>query len=148
VYSIASSMDARTKTGFRRLARRLTSNQQDFGGIVLDSACTGASVISATEYERYCRDTGAEYLIDADSRGHVKFGNAKQGRNVGRLQSLGVAGIRGYVDTFGEVFEFEAHVLPGTDTPLLKPIQDLDSLGYDLRTGTRSLWSHDRDKPK
>jgi hypothetical protein len=50
VYSIASSMDARTKIGFRRLARRLTSNRQDFGGIVLDSGCTGASVISATEY--------------------------------------------------------------------------------------------------
>jgi hypothetical protein len=148
VYSIASSMDARTKTGFRRLARRLTSNQQDFGGIVLDSACTGASVISATEYERYCRDTGGEYLIDADSRGHVKFGNAKQGRNVGRLQSLGVARIRGYVDTFDEVFEFDAHVIPGTDTPLLISIQDLDSLSYDLRTRTRSLWSHDRDRPK
>jgi hypothetical protein len=52
VYSIASSEDARTKTGFRRLARRLASNQLDFGGIVLDSACIGASVISATEYER------------------------------------------------------------------------------------------------
>jgi hypothetical protein len=78
----------------------------------------------------------------------VKFGNAKQGRNVGRLQSLGVARIRGYVDTFDEVFEFDAHVIPGTDTPLLMSIQDLDSLGYDMRTGTRSLWSHDRDKPK
>jgi hypothetical protein len=147
-YSIASSLDARTKTGFRRLARRLTSNQQDFGGIVLDSAYTGASVISATEYERYCRDTGAEYLLDADSRGHVKFGNAKQGRNVGRLQSLGVARIRGYVDTFDELLEFDAHVIPGTDTPLLMSIQYLDSLGYDMRTGTRSLLSHDRDEPK
>jgi hypothetical protein len=46
----------------------------------------------------------------------VKFGNAKQGRNVGRLQSLGVAHIRGYVDTFDEVFEFDAHVIPGSDT--------------------------------
>jgi hypothetical protein len=78
----------------------------------------------------------------------MKFGNAKQGRNVGRLQSLGVAHIRGCFDIFDEVFEFDAHVIPGSDTPLLMSIQDLDSLGYDMRTGTRSLWSHDRDKPK
>jgi hypothetical protein len=149
VYSIASPIDARTKTGFRKLARHLPSNQQEFGEIVLDSAGrTGASDIFATEYERYCRDRGAEYLIDADSRGHLKFGNAKQRRNVGRLQSLGVARIRGYVDTFDEMFEFGAHVIPGTDTLLLMSIQDLDGLGYDMRTGTRSLWSHDRDNPK
>jgi hypothetical protein len=91
VYSIASSMDAQPKIGVHRLTRRLTSNRRDFDGIVLDSACTGGSVIFATEYERFCRDTGAGYLIDADLRGDVKFGSAKRGRKVGRLQSLGVA---------------------------------------------------------
>lgn len=146
VLSIASTWDSRMKDEMKTMTRRLSADEQSFGGIVLDSACTGASVVSANEYQRYCRETGAEYCIEPNSSGYVRFGNARKGDTSTRVKPLGQARIRGYVETFDEVFEFFAHVIPGTDTPLLMSVQDLDGLGYDLRTGDRSLWSKDRKK--
>lgn len=144
VLSISSTWNDEMEEELRRMTRCLSADEQSFGGIVLDTACTGASVVSAAEYAWYCRDTGAEYCIEPNSSGCVKFGDTKRGTKQCRIKSLGTAKIRGYVDTFDEVFEFQAHVVQGTDTPLLLSIQDLDGLGYDMRTGTRSLWAKDR----
>jgi hypothetical protein len=129
------------------MAQQLSGDDRAFGGIVLDSACTGASVVSADEYFRYCRDTGPEYRIEPNSSGVVRFGDAKKGSKQGRVRSLGQARIRASIDSFGEVFEFCAHVVPGTDTPMLMSLQDLDGLGYEMRTGTRTLWAKDRNNP-
>jgi hypothetical protein len=109
----------------KTMSRKLSSDDQPFGGIVLDSACTGASVVSATEYKRYCRDTGAEYSIDPNSCGYVRFGDADVNGTKGRLKSLGTATIHGYVPESDEFFEFFCHVIPGTNTPMLISLQDM-----------------------
>lgn len=44
------------------------------------------------------------------------------------------------------MFEFYAHVVPNTDTPLLMSMQDLSGLGYELRTGSCTLWSRNREE--
>jgi hypothetical protein len=75
-------------------------------GIVLDSACTGASVVSSTEYKRYRWETGAEYSIDPNSCGYVRFGDADVDGTTGRLKSLGTAKIRGYAPKSDELFDF------------------------------------------
>lgn len=144
VLSISSTWDEDMQEEMQRMTRHLSADEQSFDGIVLNTACTGASVVSAAKYERYCRDTGAEYHIELNSSGYVNFGDAKKGKKRGMIKSLGTARIRGYVDKFDEVFEFQAHVVPGTDTPFLMSIQDLDGFGYDMRTGTPSLWAKDR----
>jgi hypothetical protein len=115
------------------MAQQLSGDDRSFGGIVLDSACTGASVVSADEYLRYCRDTGAEYSIEPNSTGVVRFGDAKKGSKQSRVFSLGQAQIRASIDSFGEVFQFWEHVVPGTDTPMLMSLQDLNGLGYEMR---------------
>lgn len=133
---------------FERMHRHTSGNDLSFGGIVIDMACTSASVVSAAEHERYCRDTGAEYKIEKNSQGYVRVGNAKKTDQQARVKSLGIAKIRGYVATFDEVNEFYVYVVPNTDTPPLLSLQDFDKLGYELRTGSRTLWSRDRFNPE
>jgi hypothetical protein len=121
------------------MSRKLSSDDQTFRGIVIDSACTGASVVSAIEYKRYCRDTGAEYSIDPNSCGYVRFGDADVDGTKGRLKSLGTAKIRGYDPESDELFEFYWLVIPGIDAPMFMSLQDLRGLGFELRTGTNTL---------
>jgi hypothetical protein len=130
------------------MTRNLAGDDHEFGGIVIDTACTGASVVSSDEYTRYCRDTGSEYHILPNSSGCVRFGDSKKGTTKGRLKSLGRAKIRGSVSSLDETFEFYAHVVPATDTPLLMSLNDLNGLGYEFRTGSNTLWSKDRANPK
>jgi hypothetical protein len=139
VFAISSSWEADMSREMENMAQQLSGDDRSFGGIVLDSACTGVPVVSADEYLRYCRDTGAEYSIEPNSSGVVRFGDAKKRSKQGRVRSLGQARIRASIDSFGEVFQFWAHVVPGTDTPMLMSLQDLDGLGYEMRTGTRTL---------
>jgi hypothetical protein len=123
----------------KTMPRKLSSDNQTFRGIVIDSACTGASVVSAIEYKRYCRDTGAEYSIDPNSCRYVRFGDADVDGTKGRLKSLGTAKIRGYDPESDELFDFFWHVIPGIDAPMLISLQDLRGLGFKLRIGRNTL---------
>lgn len=58
-----------------------------YRGAVLDTGCTGSSVISANEYERYCHATGVIPNVNGNP-GVVTFGND------GKIKSQGVATIR------------------------------------------------------
>lgn len=150
--ALVSSLQATFEVNMQREIASMNAaladaNDRKFGGIVIDTACTGASVISEDEYRRYCNDTGASYAIDASLAGYVSFGDSRRGTEKGRVLSLGMAEISEFVATFDEVFRIRAHVVPGTDTPCLMSLQDLEGLGYELRTGSNTLWSQNRDGP-
>lgn len=149
VASIQSRYEADMAREMERMREALAvSNEREFCGIVIDTACTGTSVISADEHSRYCRDTGAEFKIDAKSAGYVSFGDSRRGRQKGRVRSFEMATVRGAVDTLGDVFEIQGYVAPGTDTPCLLSMQVFGGLGYKLRTGSNTLWSQSRDSPR
>lgn len=86
------------------MKRALCGDEEIFGQIVIDTARTGASVVSHDEDKRYCRYTGSECFIDTNMAGHIRFGDAKAGTFQGRIESLGQESIRGMVSTFGDVF--------------------------------------------
>lgn len=50
----------------------------------IDTACTGASVVSLNEYKRYCRDTEAELR-----KFHRSYGHQPSGRIIAALQEAG-----------------------------------------------------------
>jgi hypothetical protein len=119
---------------------QLSGGSEGFGGIVMDTACTGASVCSEREYRRYCRDVGLEYNILPNSSAWVSFGDANKVTGQGRMRSLGIAIIKGYLPDLDTVFEFDAHIMSGVDTPLLMSLNDMDALGMDLRTMNSELF--------
>lgn len=147
ILGLQSSWESDMAAELEDMAIALSADELSFGGIIIDTACTGASVISADEYRRYCRDTGAEYYIDCHATGFVSFGDSRKGTSAGRVRSLGMATICGKIDTFDEV-EVKAHVVPNTDTPMLLSMQDLQGLGYELRTGSNTLWARSRVTPQ
>jgi hypothetical protein len=69
---------------------QLSGGSEDFGGIVVDTVCTGASVCFEREYRRYCRDVGVEYNIFSNTLAWVSFGDAQKVPGQGRKRSLGI----------------------------------------------------------
>jgi hypothetical protein len=128
------SFSAYMRAEYDDMNMQLSGGSEGFGGIVMDTACTGASVCSEREYRRYCRDTGVEYKILPNSSAWVAFGDANKVTGQGRLRSLGIAIIKGYLPDLDTVFEFDAHIMSGVDTPLLMSLNAMDALGMDLRT--------------
>ena len=122
-------------------------DQVDFGGLVIDTACIGASAVGQAEYARYCRTTGAEYRIIPDSSAMINFGDAQAGTTKGRVRSLGKAAIRFFLHAADLVFEFHVHVVPNCDLPLLISLNDLRKLRFDVHTLTETLHFDDVVQP-
>lgn len=103
----------------------------------MDTACIGSSVLSLEEYKRYCRETGSAFDIYGDSA-WIRFGDACK-ETQGRKTSLGKATVRGLLPESDTVFEVEVHVIDGIDAPMLISLNDLNRLGFDVRTVSRTL---------
>jgi hypothetical protein len=84
---------------------------------VMDTACTSASVFSEREYRRYCRDVGVEYNILPNSSAWVSFGDANKVTGQGRIRSLGIAIIKGYLPDLDTVLNSTP-----TSCPVLIPL--------------------------
>jgi hypothetical protein len=99
-----------------------------------DTARIGATVCSEREYRRYCHDVAVEFNVLPNTSACVSCRNATKVTGQGRMRSLGIAVIKGYLPNLKIVFEFGAHNMFGVDTPLLMPLKDMDAVGMDLHT--------------
>jgi hypothetical protein len=103
--------------------------EDEFLGVAVDSACTGASVISELQYAAYCREYKAPMCINVRSR-KILFGE-------GMTASLGTVSLN--IHIFGHVEEIAFHLAKGGNIPALFSLSDLDRLKIDLCTPTREL---------
>jgi hypothetical protein len=134
------SFSAHMRAEYEDMNMQLSGESEGFGGIVMDTACTCASVCSERENRRYCRDVGVEYNILPNFSAWVTFGDANKVTGQGNTRSLEIATIKGYLPDLDTVFEFDAHIMSGVDTPLLISLNDMNVLGMDLRTMNSELF--------
>jgi hypothetical protein len=82
------SFSAYMRAEYDDMNMQLSGGSEGFGEIVMDTACTGASVCSEREYRRYCRGVGVEYNILPNSSAWVSFGDANKVTGQGRIRTL------------------------------------------------------------
>jgi hypothetical protein len=104
----------------------------------VDSACTGASVISEAQYMAYCTDFNVPMETDRGESRRIVFGEEK-------LWSPGIAGLKVPIGDVVEDIAF--YVVKGGNSPALLSLTDLDRLRIDLRTLTRELVRDGKSTP-